>query len=212
MMATAIMRIQKHKSCSSLAAAERHGLHRDRLKHRAHPERSMHNTAFRKHKDMTLVQMFKEETKNMKIRKNAVLCYEIVFATSPEVSDQVAQNAELFGKTNLSWCAEMFGKDNVLLSFLEYDETSFHQHAYILCRVDGRLCAKHFTGDKYKLSQLQTSYAHAIQKEFPFLERGKCYIDCDDAKPRHQSLKEYYRKLELAEAKKITARVKEIER
>ena len=212
MMPKAIMRILKHHSCSSLASAERHGLHRERLKHRAHPERSQQNTVFRKHPNMTLVQMFKHETKNMRIRKNGVLCYEIVFATSPEVSDRVEQNAELFGRTNLQWCADTFSKDNVLLSFLEYDEKSFHQHAYILCRVDNRLCAKHFTGDKYKLSKLQTSYAEAIQKEFPFLERGKCYLDCEDSKPRHQSLKEDYRKLELVEAKKITARIKEIER
>ena len=118
--------------------------------------------------------------------------------------------------------SHIYGRENILYARTDLDETTINAHVLVLPLIETldkngnkktKLCARHFINGADKLSQMQTSYAEAIAEKFPFLSRGNCYLDSDDStKPRHQSLKEYYRKLELAESKKITAKVKEIER
>ncbi len=203
-MSYAIMRIAKHKTSASIAAADRHAQQRDRLKHRAHPERTRENMLYKKHKDLTLLQSFKSETEGMKIRKNGVLLYEIVLAFSPEKAEEIESRKTEWVNANMKWCADNFGgKENILFSHVDLDETTLHCHIFILPRYENRLNASHYTGSKYKLSALQTSYAEEM--ECFGLERGKCYVgaDCDNKnKPRHITLKEYYRKIEKERSEK----------
>ena len=217
-----IMRLAKHKSLSSLAGFERHGMQRERLKHRAKPEKSCKNLFYKKYPELTVVQAWKKMTEKISIRKNGVFAIEYVFSVSPTANDKIEQEAELWSSVNLNWLSHIYGRENILYARTDLDETTINAHVLVLPLVETldkngnkktKLCARYFINGADKLSQMQTSYAEAIAEKFPFLSRGNCYLDTNDStKPRHQSLKEYYRKLELAESKKISARVKEMER
>lgn len=194
------MRIQKHKSCSSLAAADRHGKNRSRLKTLSFPERSKENKIFQKYPELTLVKSWKKETEGMTIRKNGVYALEVVLTFSPEVRYEIEARQEEWINNNMNWLSASFGKDNITMARVEYDESNLHMHAFITPIVNGKLCAKYFIGDKYKLSDLQTSYAEAMTKYG--IERGKCYANCtNEKKPRHKTLKEYYYEIEHSRAR-----------
>lgn len=188
----------KHKSCSSLAAAERHGKNRDRLKHLTHPERSNENLFFRKYKDLTLVQAWKKETEGVKIRKNSVYMLEIVATYSPEASLYMDSKKTEFIQACMNWAAKEFGKSNILQARYDADESTGHCHLYICpLTTDGRLCCREFIGNKKLLSQKQNSYAEAMSAFG--LERGKCYLGEEkEDKPRHKTLKEYYKEIEAS--------------
>ncbi len=194
-MAYAIMRIQKHKSCSSLAGADRHGKNRNRLKTLSFPERSKENKIYKKYPDLTLVKSWKKETEGMKIRKNGVYALEVVLTFSPEMRYDIEARQDEWINANMNWLSANFHKDNITMARVEYDESNLHIHAFITPKINNKLCAKHFIGDKFKLTALQTSYAEAMSKFG--LERGKCYADCpNEKKPRHKTLKEYYYEIE----------------
>lgn len=196
-MGYAIMRIQKHKTSSSIVAAERHGTQRDHLKHRERPERTKENLYYKKYKDLTLLQAFQKETAGMKIRSNGVRMVEIVLTCSPESSKDIENQITQWVNTNMTWAADNFGgKANILFSHCDRDETTVNQHIFLTPIYNGKLNCRHFMGDRYKLSALQTSYAKAMESFN--LDRGTCYIDIENAKdkPRHITLKEYYRRIE----------------
>ncbi len=153
---------------------------------------------YKKHRDLSLVQSWKREVaeNNIKPRKNSVLAYEIVLTASPEAMPQIEKNIVEWRNANMKWLKREFSKDNILQMRLEFDESSIHIHAFIIPRIDNRLCAREFTGNKYKLSKLQSSYAKAMDELNIGLERGKCYLgDEKKDKPRHKTLKDYYREI-----------------
>lgn len=194
-MAYAILRIEKMKSCSALAKAERHGKNREHLKHLSYPERTKENKIFKKYKDLTLVQSWKKDTEGMKVRKNAVYALEIVLTFSPEVRREMEMQADEWVQTNMNWIAKEFGKENILQARCEFDESNLHQHIFVVPIKDGRLCCREFVGGKAKMINLQTSYAEAVGKFG--LERGRCILDSPNEPPRHHtSLSDYYRKME----------------
>ncbi len=195
-MAYAILRIEKHKSLSSLAAADRHGKNRSRLKKLSFPERSEENKIYQMHPNLTLVQSWKKETENIKIRKNAVYALEVIQTFSPEIRYDIEDREDEWVQENYRWLQENFPNCPILQFRVEYDESNLHIHSFILPRTkDNKLCAKQFIGDKFKLSELQSSYAVSMAKFN--LERGKCYLDNPNIpKPRHATLKEYYARLE----------------
>ena len=203
-MGYAIMRIQKHKTSSSIVAAERHATQRDRLKHREHIERTKDNLFYRKHKDLTLLQAFNKETENMKLRANGVRMLEIVLTCSPENGKDIEEQLTKWINTNMNWAAANFGgKENIIFSHTDLDETTINQHIMLIPVYNGKLNCRHYTGDKFKLSALQSSYAKEME-QFN-LDRGKCYLDLENAKdkPRHNTLKEYYRRIEAEKRKQL---------
>ena len=72
-----IMRFQKYK-VGSVANIERHQKHRDRLKHRKHPERESENITWRQSPEKTMTQVIRgvmreqEKQTGKKVRKDAV--------------------------------------------------------------------------------------------------------------------------------------------
>lgn len=200
------MRIQKHKTSSSIVAAERHATQRDRLKHREHPERTKDNLYYRKNKDLTLLQSFVKDVDehNAKIRANGVRMLEIVLTCSPENNADIVSQLSNWVNSNMNWAAENFGgRGNILFSHCDMDETTVNQHIFLTPFYNDKLNCRHYIGDRYKLSALQTSYAKEME-QFN-LERGKCYLDLENAKdkPRHITLKEYYRKIEKERRDKL---------
>ena len=175
----AVMRLKKIKSLSAFRGIEHHDQNRDQLRHREHPERSQDNYHLRPSgyytSDSTLADRFKDRTKDIKIRKNAVLAYEIVLSFSPSALDRIPPEEWVF--SSCSWLADTFGGlANVLDVSVHLDERTPHIHAVVIPSDEkGHLNAKHYTGTRRQLSDLQTSYAQAME---PFgLSRGVKYYE-----------------------------------
>ena len=76
--------------------------------------------------------------------------------------------------------------DNVVGWSIHRDELAPHLVAYIVPLKDGKLNAKHFTGGKKVLSQLQTDFAQDVGQRHG-LERG-----IEGSQAKHQTVKEFY--------------------
>lgn len=89
-----IMRFQKYK-VGSVANIERHQQHRERLKHRAHPERESENITWRQSPEKTMTQVIRgvmreqEKQTGKKVRKDAVSLVEFVLTFSPEMEEEL---------------------------------------------------------------------------------------------------------------------------
>ena len=136
-------------------------------------------------------------------RKNACLCYDVLFAVSPEWLEgkSEAQIKEWEQKT-YEWACSKFKKDNIRGFIAHHDELSIHCQAIIVCEHEGRLCARHYTGGREKMRALWTEYALAMR---PLgLERGREYSPA-----KHQEIKEYYAAVKkgarLAAVRKVKA-------
>ncbi len=111
--------------------------------------------------------------KDHKVRKNAVLAYEVVlkFSNVPSV------NIDIWKEKSIEWLKEKFniapdGGDNVINAILHMDEVGGpHIHAIVI-PIDprGHLNATYFTDGRKAMSNLQTSYAEAVKDAG--LERG----------------------------------------
>lgn len=199
-MPYAIMRITKIKSCVALAGAERHGKDRSKVRHLTYPERSKENKIYRKYPNLTLVQSWKKETEGLKVRKNAVYAIEIMLTFSPEIREEMELQLKDWTTANMNWVAKEFGKENILQARYEFDETNLHQHIFVIPKVDGRLCCKHYLDGKIKMIGLQSRYAETM-KQFG-LNRGCCTLEHpNEPKKQHISLKKYYGQIEQNKAR-----------
>ena len=197
-----ILRFGKIKSLAAISAAERHGKIENRkyIKTISHPELTKQNFIEYKYPDISLVNAFKKETENIKVRKNSVMLVETIFTFSPESSYLIKGKEKLWYDASINWLKKVFPDAPILLSRLEYDESTTHMHVYFvpLIKKDGniKLSCKELLGNKYQLHDLQTSYAMDMSKFG--LERGKSYLDIKEEnfkKPYHKTLKEYYREI-----------------
>jgi len=162
-----------------------------------------------------------------KVQKNAVLCVELLMSASPEAFKQPDFRLDDWAQAQIDWLHKEFGKSNVLEAVLHLDETTPHIHALVfpqVMRVDNRggdrrsearhdakgaperaakpaLAAAHWLNGSKRLSELQTSYAQAME---PFgLERGQ-----ERSRAKHQTIKQFYGSIERIErAAKIPAYV-----
>lgn len=126
------------------------------------------------------------------IRKNGVIAYELVLTFSKEVDI----NIEEWKKDNVKWltdtfdvCPEKYGS-NVLSVMYHGDECgNVHCHA-LVTPIDerGRFCASRFTGNRTKMSELQTSYAKSMAHHG--LERG-----LRGSSAKHQDIRKMYARL-----------------
>lgn len=194
-MSYAVMRIARHKSCQSLATAERHGRERHRIRYLEKPERTKENLIYKKYKDLSLVESWKEETKGLTVRKNAVYMLELVLSFSPEAQSQIEPRLNEWLNANMNWVSNEFGKGNILQARSDFDERTLHMHVFVVPLVDNRLNARKLVGNRARLSELQSSYAEAV-KQFG-LERGQCYTDTKKEKPRHKDFKRYHYEEEM---------------
>lgn len=173
-MAYAIMRFAKIKSVATANTRLMHN--RRQLKEsRTYTNPDAKNKALfldgnRDNKDKNFREIFKVKTDDQKIRKNAVVAVESVFAFSP--GSISPENYKSWAAETMHWAADLFGKNNIIDAQIHLDESNPHIHV-ISIPIDerGRLNCRAFLGGSSKrLSELQTSYAERM-KQFS-LERG----------------------------------------
>jgi len=129
-----------------------------------------------------------------KIRANAVLALDYVFTASREFfehGDEREHGARLdaWRDRTMDWLRDRFGANNVVAAILHRDELTPHIQAMVVPIDDrGHLAAKTFIGTPSKVSEMQTSYARAV--EDLGLVRGVQGSVAD-----HQTVRDYYAKI-----------------
>ncbi|MGK7937073.1 MAG: MobV family relaxase [Xenococcaceae cyanobacterium] len=142
----------------------------------------------------TLDTIVRERIGEQTIRKNAVLCVEMLLTASPEYfrPDEPSragyyqpQRLEDFQKSVHQWLDEQYG-DRIVRAELHLDEATPHIHAYLVPLDErGKLNCRGLFGGREKLSKFQDSYAEAMS---PLgLERG-----IKGSRAKHTSVKQYY--------------------
>ena len=193
-MPHAIARIVKLKS-GSVAPS---GLHtgRRRLTPNANP--SVQNVRFIGEPDSpslpNLETIVRERIGQQTIRKNAVLCVEMLLTASPEYfRPNDPSRAGYYEPEKLadfragvhSWLDNEYG-DRIVRAELHLDESTPHVHAYLVPLDErGKLNCRGIFGGRQKLSQFQDSFAKAMSSIG--LERG-----IKGSKAKHTKIQHYY--------------------
>jgi hypothetical protein len=193
-MPHAIARIAKLKS-GNVGASEKH-TKRERETPNANPE--IDNIRFIGQLDTanspSLETIVRKRIGNQTIRKNAVLCVEMLLTASPEYfRPQDPGKAGYYEPQKLAdfrtavhgWLDKEYS-DRIVRAELHLDEATPHVHAYLVPLDErGKLNCRGLFGGRQKLSQFQDSYAEAMS---PLgLERG-----IRGSRARHTTVKQYY--------------------
>lgn len=138
------------------------------------------------------------EQSGVKVRKNAVLAVEHLLTASPEVFGYNVRETEgkkkLYGNTqawkefeqaSLKWLEKRYGRENVVNFTVHMDESTPHIHAVVVPILDNKLNCRAYLGGREKMSEMQTSFAQAV--EHIGLQRG-----IEGSKAKHMELKEFY--------------------
>jgi hypothetical protein len=155
MMNFAILRLRKLKSLVQISAAGRHNSRKGKVPN-ADPERSPQNLELVPPHSHGIASAFRERLP-AKVRKNAVLGIEALFATSSKVSD-----VDGWAKTSLEWAKARWGADNILSATLHMDEATPHLHCLVLPMQNGKLRGRDMVGNRSTLSEMQDSYHRAV--------------------------------------------------
>ncbi|MGK7896000.1 MAG: MobV family relaxase [Xenococcus sp. (in: cyanobacteria)] len=142
----------------------------------------------------TLDTLVRERIGNQTIRKNGVLCVEMLLTASPEYfrPDDPSQAGyyqqkplEDWQQAVKQWLDEQYG-DRIVRAELHLDEATPHIHAYLVPLDErGKLNCRGLFGGREKLSKFQDSYAQAMS---PLgLERG-----IKGSRAKHTAVKQYY--------------------
>lgn len=191
-MPYAIIRHEKIKTIGNLKASAEHTF-RERPTDNADASKTHLNEHDGAISSDEVVQRFQQEFPE-KLRKNGVLAVEYLMTASPEWWEKASaeQQAEFF-KRSREFLYERHGKENVLYTGTQLDESTPHMVAYVLPRDDkGRMNAAHFLDGRKKLSECQDTYAEKVKSLG--LERG---IEGSTAK--HERVKRHYGLLKLAD-------------
>lgn len=131
--------------------------------------------------------------KTHKLRKDAVLAYDVVLSYSRDESIDV----DKWAKQSVEWLKKTFnkagdGKDNVLHAVLHMDEENTHIHALVI-PVDEKchLNTHAYTGGRKLMRELQTSYSKAVANLG--IERGVM-----GSTAKHENIHKMYAKLDKA--------------
>lgn len=193
-MPHAIARIAKLKS-GNIASSEQH-TKRVRSVPNADPE--IKNIRFIGQPDTSsspnLETLVRQRIGQQTIRKNAVLCVEMLLTASPEYfrPDEPSragyyqpEKLEDFQGAVHQWLDNNYG-DRIVRAELHLDEATPHIHAYLVPLDErGKLNCRGIFGGRKKLSLFQDSYAEALA---PLgLERG-----IKGSRAKHTSVKQYY--------------------
>ena len=197
-----IMSFEKIHTMGSLQVRHEHNM---RDFHLRHVDASMSlrneeliNTGGLDYKDLWKKRIKEVELKTgkkVKVRKNAVIAYEIVLSFSREAEKEI--DVDAWAKKNVEWIKKEFGEDNLISAELHMDETTPHIHA-IVVPIDHRnkLCAASFTNGRKAVMDLHSSYAKEME-EFG-LERGEMY-----SRSNKEDLNRFYAQLNKASNLKI---------
>lgn len=200
-MAFTICRAEKLKSFGNIGAAGEH-CNRTRLTPNSDIELRKYNS--RPIGSDKLVEDVKrrifEIQGNKELRKNGVIAIEQLLSASPELFKYEKKEGRLVGndeawdkfeKASIDWLKTFYGEKNVVAVYVHKDEKSPHIQAFIVPEVNGKMNAKHFLGGREKLSQMQDSFAAAV--EHCNINRG-----IKGSRADHQTLKQFYGQVEQA--------------
>lgn len=204
-MSYAIMRIGKCKK-EKLAQIHKHHTNRNNLKNREHKELEHLNRTWQRD-GLTLSQNVRQQIKEQekrtgkKVRKDAVVCLEIVMTFSPDAVGTFSM--QQWYEENRKWLEREFKGSKIIQLNLEFDETTPHIHAFVIPLDENEnINAKKVMGDKKKFIQRQDDYA-ACMAVFR-LQRG---VSKELTKSKHKSLSQHYREQNM----KIKEQEKKIE-
>ena len=141
-----------------------------------------------------LSEVVRERIGSQTIRKNAVLCVEMLLTASPEyfrpedpsrAGYYEPEKLESWQQAVKEWLDTEYG-DRIVRAELHLDESTPHIHAYLVPLDErGKLNCRGLFGGRQKLSQFQDSYAQAMS---PLgLERG-----IKGSRAKHTKVKQYY--------------------
>lgn len=197
----AICRVGKIKSQSQLSQAQSHNL-RQRETFNADPLKTSNNEILYGSPFVRDDVNKRLEESGVKIRKDSVLCAEMILTASPEFFNTDNSFKE-WKNENLNFLKNKYG-ENLINVIIHNDEKTPHLHAIITPIIsdknNNRLSMKEFLGGKKLLSELQTDYAKAMEKFG--LSRG-----IEKSVAKHQDIKTFYSSIE--DAKEIGQETKE---
>lgn len=172
-MGYAIMRFKKIKSILALNGVQRHNERRVPIKTLTHPENKNVNILIsdtaENYQGKTFSTILKEKTNNSKIRQNAVLGLEFVFAFTPGCVKE--NNLKAWSEASVGFLAEWFGKENIISVVLHKDEGNPHIHAVVLPMVGNSLNCKHYINGPASCREMQNRYYEMV-KDTGDLQRG----------------------------------------
>lgn len=199
-MAYAILRIAKHSSNGSLGGMTKHNRREldvpNRDPQRTHLNQELIGTGDYVHDVNQVI-----ERSGALLQKNGVKAIEHIMTASPEAFREGKIDMRQWCQANYEFLQKQYGSDSIIASMsLHLDEKTPHIHAFVVpmrkSKLKGgrevlRVGAKHFTGNREKLSRLQDNYADKM-KAFG-LHRGM-----KKSKAKHTTVKEYYSRIEHA--------------
>lgn len=211
-MAYPIVRIRE-LSAPDIAATEVHNARKFEEKGLKTPD-NINPEGYHTHEavgDKSMNERINERLKELGItpRKNSVMAVEYVVALSgnPEEKRLMKENYDMSGFLSdaMKWVAERHGgMQNLVAVSKHFDESNPHAHIVVLPiveknvkwknqkgegeRVENRLCARDYTGDSDKLSQLQTDFHKFVE---PYGE--KMGVKFYRGTKKEEQLKEYTR-------------------
>lgn len=189
-----ILRLQKLKSMVSITSSMKHAYREQETKN-ADPLRMEQNQFVKVTNFEDAKKRYSEALESVgKIRKNAVLCIEVVVGASPEwfVDKTIKEQNDYFQKA-IKFLKAEFG-DNLIAGGIHRDEETPHFWGYIIPKVDGKLNAKKLIGGSaHRLAKLQTDFNERVSKGFG-LDRG-----VSGSGRKHVTTKEYQKLLEKSE-------------
>ena len=163
----AILRVQKVKTMSSMAARGRHNF-REQETLNADPELLGQNLVEGAQSTDEMLKAISDLLPT-KRRKDAVIGLEYLITASPEHFGN--SNEIAYFKDAIEWLEAKHGKANVVCKTVHLDESTPHLAAFVVPILGGKLNAKHFTGGAKVLAEMQTDFAEKVGKKHN-LERG----------------------------------------
>lgn len=140
----------------------------------------------------------KRYTGKKAIRKDAVICTEVLFTSDKAFFDKIGEEREkLFFEKSLEFLKEKFGEENIVSAKVHKDEETPHMHAvFVPLHSDGSLSMKKHINTKFDLCKLQDDFHAHISKEFPELERGQ---SAKETGAKHLEIKDLKKKTKYLE-------------
>jgi len=207
----AIMRTEKHHTMGEIAAMGKHN-ERTRDTPNADPARLGENVRLVGSGDWVAdAQARLAEATNPHFRPDAIRGVEVFMGVSPEFKNTATEaDWRAWVDRSMGWLTDTFRDPrNIVAAVWHRDELTPHIQALVvpLREDNARLSYEHYLGgSKYRLSELQTSYAEAVRDLG--LERG-----VQGSQATHQDVQRWYAKVtEPTPAPEIVKRDIEIER
>lgn len=160
----AILRVEKVKTMSSLAARGRHNF-REQDTPNADGDRSCFNVHEGSQSTDELLKAV-SDLLPAKRRKDAVIGLEYLITASPEHFGagwvDTKNHGDAYFRDAIAWLEAKHGKENVVCKTVHLDESTPHLAAFVVPLVNGKLNAKAFTGGVKALVEMQTSFASTV--------------------------------------------------